>query len=264
METIKDVRQAAANYLNDYDYRIFESPTRTLLEFPWRVGGQDPASQTQYATWNLELNPHSCLGKTAIAGLLCEKHFPDTELQGGEVLQDFFRDRMREQVNKNLPKDPQLKQEWIEELLMYENPHSILLVEGKQFDPLFTPFDSPFTHPEVRELPFWEHVLASVFVAKSFQEHDLEVKLEKLDEASSICPNMLLSKEVRAGVLLSQQNPKGIKLLREVQKQRPTADNLFALWVIDGYSEESPYRRRLEEEYTEEVIRFLKRKHKPL
>jgi hypothetical protein len=139
---------------------------------------------------------------------------------------------------------------------MYELPHSVIIVDGQQFDPLSISVGFELEH-RVKPFLFWEHVLAAIYAAEADFAPGFDEKIELLDKAEEICPGFILLKEKRAGLLMSKNDPRGVELLKKVHKIRPVAGNLFALWALEGFSEESEHRFALEDQYTPAMVKHL-------
>jgi len=158
-------------------------------------------SQQDIAVMNLALDPHSCLGRIALSISLIEKYFPELtpEVRCAEVTSDFFRAQMLRQWSERYSSQKLPPEGWLEELLMYEEPHAILTIGGQQFDPLFCLFaggirypGEEMVHPAVQEFSSWEAVTAFRLVSKANLLTNIEQKVDLLRKANSVCPGTCL------------------------------------------------------------------------
>jgi len=209
-------------------------------------------SQRQIAFLNLKLDGCGCLGRIAQAGAMVEKKFPDAKLMFGEVLEDFFCNLLLDVLKK----EPTQPDSFFNELLMYEEPHSILLINGKQFEPLSVPYQMDVIHPKIAVLPFWEAVTASMMISKAWLENNPHRKIVILAEAENVCPGMIAVKENLAScLLLLNRKQYSIKLAEEILVVRPTARLMYFLFIL---TEDEKYIKMIEEKYSSRVVNLLK------
>jgi hypothetical protein len=209
-------------------------------------------SQRQIAFLNLKLDGCGCLGRIARAGAMVEKKFPDAKLMFGEVLEDFFCNTLLD----ILKRESSQPDSFFEEFLMYEEPHSVLLVDGKQFEPLSIPYQQDIAHSKIAVLPFWEAVTASILISTAWVEHNPHRKVKILAEAEMICPGMTAVKENLAScLLLLNRKQYSIKLAEEILVVRPTARLMYFLFIL---TEDEKYIKMIEEKYSSRVVNLLK------
>lgn len=264
IETIDQARSTAYQNLINYEFEVHRTPIDTLKNFPWdelQADSEDLKADTDSAIWNRNLDPRSLLGHIAMCGALTESYFVGYEIYAGEVLQDHQADLMRHMIKQSLPIDNQLRREWFNELLMYELPHSVFVVDGDQFDPLSVS-GGVDAQKHVFWCEFWEHVLAAIYAAKADTETDTDHKLVLLDKAQEICPEYILLREKRASLLMSRNDPEGIRLLKDIQRIRPTAENLFFLWESEEFSHDSQYKAELDMRYTPAMAEYMLEKYR--
>ncbi|MFA5047836.1 MAG: hypothetical protein WC516_02215 [Patescibacteria group bacterium] len=187
----------------------------TLRSIPWKELCTGSFSQDDMAAMNLVLDPRSCLGRVALMIAVVEKYFPELmpQVRCAEVTSDFFRGLMLKQWGTVYSPDNLPPEGWVEELLMYEEPHAILVIDGRQddrqFDPLFCvyaekancPVDD-LAHPAVCEFSPWEAVTTFRLVSEAFWESKPAEQLRLLREADSICPGTCLVMHNMVGPLM--------------------------------------------------------------
>lgn len=253
MDRVMEVREiafAAASEL-EYGTRKTENLFDFLKSLPFNFTARQNFDQRQIALFNLSFDNRSCLGRVAQAGAILEKEFPDAEIMFGEVLEDFFRNILLDMLREN----PDQPDSFFEELLMYEEPHDILLIDGKQFEPLSVVYQKDIAHPKVKALPFWEAIAASTMVSLAWLEEDPYEKIRILAEAEKICPGMTAIKESLAGYLLFlDREQQAIDLAMETLQIRPTARALYFLYLLTGSGE---YAARIKKIYSPRTFELL-------
>lgn len=228
----------------------------TLGSLDWRPYVIGSYNQRELAELNIALNPHGCLGRIAIALATAEIAFPEEakSIKFGEVVEDFFWHEMMHQWNYKYrfvaSSGGSLPEGWIRELLMYEEPHGVLVIDGVQYDPLFSLSNSPQNakHPKVHSLDPWSAIHCATMVAHASLEPDLRKRLTRLEAAAAACPTMLLPIQNAAEVYfrLDMIGEAG-SCIRDVLKWRKTVDG-FVMWnLLTG--EEHPDRRFLYDEF---------------
>ncbi|MFA5961466.1 MAG: hypothetical protein WC848_02170 [Parcubacteria group bacterium] len=241
-------RQIAEKYCGNH-----KDAVSLLRNFPFYFSTDQNISQLQIATYNLELDGRGCLGKVAQAGAVVEKEFPEVKLMLGEVLEDFFCNILLD----ILKKDPDQPDSFFEELLMYEEPHSVLVVDGKQFEPLSIPFERDVSHPKIKALPFWEAVTASRLISMAWLEKNPYRKIRILAEAEKICPGMIATKEnLSSYLLLVDEEREAIKLAEETLSIRPTARSMYFLYLL---TKDKKYIELVETKYSPVVVHLLEK-----
>lgn len=247
--TPESARLLALTRLGETKYTPDHTAMGTLRKFPWITPiDQFPDHDTNQG-WNLELDPRSCLTKAALGVALMEKHFPNCEIELGEVLDDGFRRVMLERIRQaGLPTDPKIRTEWLVELLVYEEPHVVLFVNSRQFDPAWVTAGRDFQHGDVRKHPSWQFVAAARTIAQIKLSTPAEERLQLLDQADALCPNVIAFLEQRAVALFMQErNDESASLMAQCLQKRTTARGLFMMWLATG---DNMYRLVLQEAYT--------------
>jgi len=164
-------------------------PVEFLKWLPWEhlLPVDENISQEEFTRMNEELDPHGCVGRVTLAMWLLEKHFPWAAFQVGEVVVDDLAERMKVMIKNQT--DSQIRQEMASELLMYEDPHAILIVDGVQFDPLVR-LAPGLKHPYVKvcgEAP-WQVITAFLLNGRALEEGDLIARDILLQMAEIFCP----------------------------------------------------------------------------
>ncbi|MEI7425832.1 MAG: hypothetical protein WCK16_02825 [Candidatus Moraniibacteriota bacterium] len=250
---IQEVRAMAYRMIAGKANKNFNNAFDLLKNFPFDFSTERGMSQQQIAFLNLKLDGCGCLGKVAQAGAMVEKKFPDAKLMFGEVLEDFFCNILLDMLKKEITQPDS----FFEELLMYEEPHSVLLVDGKQFEPLSIPYQQDIAHSKIAVLPFWEAVTASILISTAWVEHNPHRKVKILAEAEMICPGMTAVKENLAScLLLLNRKQYSIKLAEEILVVRPTARLMYFLFIL---TEDEKYIKMIEEKYSSRVVDLLEK-----
>jgi hypothetical protein len=249
-------RMMALDIVKSMDLGKYDTPEEALRHYPWNFEIGSNVDQQKMAEWNLKLDGRSCLGRVAQAAALVELQFPDSTVGCAEVLSDHLRGDMLAQIKERLPYDKTLRDEWLRELLMYEEPHAVVTVDGEQFDPLSTVYPVTINHPVIQPHPLWEGIASDMKVAEAWLEQDPEKKLQILEEAEKLCPGTTVVPENKVGALiLLGKEEEAIALVKELVVKRPNARALYFLWISTG---DEQYKKRLDEEYTPYMIDVLK------
>ncbi len=207
---------------------IFRDPIGMLNQVRWNIPMGQPMDQRTVADMNITLSPKSCLGRVALAAALVEKYFKSAELRYGEVWQDGLRDEMLLLYKEN-PEDITI----LEEVLIYEEPHAVLVCNGVQFDPIFTFIGRNLRHPVVQEFPVWEAIASSRFVSRAWMAEDMEEKSRNLSEAEKICPGTTLVMENLLGMYAAIGNiPAAVDIGKKLLQRRPTARLFFSMYSL--------------------------------
>ena len=221
-----------------------ETVWKTLSCISWNDLCTENFTQPDIAVMNLALDPHCCLGRITLAIDLIEKHFPELmpQVRCAEVTRDFFRAQMLRQWSERYSRQNPPLDDWLEELLMYEEPHAILTIGGRQFDPLFCLLaggirypDETMAHPAVREFSPWEAATAFRLVSNAYLLTSTEQKINLLRQADSICPGTCLVRQNLIGqLLLCGGGEIAEQLLTELCDIAPSVRSLMMLRTCFG------------------------------
>lgn len=211
----------------------FDNPIDFLKEYPWAdiIPVNKQFTQEELRSLNAVFDPRSCFGRIVLALLLVEKYFIGHSVQLAEVLQDELALRMMRLLEHE--DDPKKRMEISKELLMYEEPHLVIVVDGQQFDPL-SALVGNIKHPKVLRHDPWSTVVASQLLDVALDSADLEVRLTHLKRVNEMCPNLVFIKENLAAVKLLAEDPDYLNYLHEVIQIRPNARLLYMLWLECG------------------------------
>ncbi len=192
-EIVKEIRKIAYNQTKSAHYALGSDPVETLQNITFNVQVGQTIDQRRFAKLNLELNSESCLGRVALSAAIIEKHFPNANLQLAEVWKDWLANLMLKLLQEDWSR--RFDASFMQELLMYEEPHLILTVDNIQFEPLSIALGQDIKHPQIKTFPLWEGITASVLVSKAWLETDPSKKLKILNQAEKICPGLTLVQE---------------------------------------------------------------------
>ncbi len=254
VKKVQEIKELAFAKLADLDYRVKDSPQETLKTIDFNVIPQNSVNdQKELALNNLELNKATCLGKVALSAALLEKHFSNIKLEAGEVLQDWFANEMLSMLSL----DPTKKNDpsFMGELLMYEEPHIILLIDGVQFEPLSNHMKLEVKHPVIKLFPIWDAITSSVLVSRAWLLNNLEEKLNHLNQAEKLCPKSILVNENKCELLeLLKYKQELLDTLNYCVTERPCARNLYVSYLITGNQN---YFDLMVKTYSGEVIKYF-------
>lgn len=233
---------------------VCNNPIEFLYSLDWPINNGPAFPEDDVSVMNIEFDQNGCFGRTVKAAVLAEQFFPDAELYLGEVYEDFLRNLLINGATKENWEDIT----YIEEILQYENPHTVIIFEDKQFDPIFKMF--PFeikSHPSVGRLPLWEGLYCSYLVSKALlaKKTNIRESFEILLVALTICPDMILLKENLIGIYGSlYEFGKAIELAKIVKEVRKDARTLFVLWSL---TEDDSYKELIISEYNLSMFNYL-------
>jgi hypothetical protein len=224
-----------------------------LMKYPWNATIGGPFTQADFRRMNAQFDPRSCFGRLVLSCLLVEKFSPRMQYRAAEVVDDFCKDIILEKLSAQT--NPIIRMEMAGELLMYEEPHAVIVIDGVQFDVLSTLFGQNLQHRTVNILPAWELIAASMIVDEALEVGDNPVaKNIHLQRAQLLAPDSKLVLQNMASSALELGNMEEAKTLIESFHARfgVSARGLFVFAeVVDGYEE------KLREVYPPEVIQLL-------
>jgi hypothetical protein len=249
----EEVKVLARVRAEELEYGIKAGPLETLRTIRFPVLIEQEMGQLEMAKANLGLRSISCLGRAAAAAAVVEKHFPEANVQMAEVRTDYLAGLM---LNM-LADDPDKRHDppFMRELLMYEEPHMAVSVNGEQFEPLSAQFGSDIRHPKVKLFPVWEAVAASVTVSYAWLEPDPQTRLNILEYAEKLCPGTTLVAENMCEPL--EVLGRRAELLEQVMwcvKERPCARNLYVVYALTG---EKKWYDELVARYSPEIVKYF-------
>jgi hypothetical protein len=234
----------------------YDNPIDFLYSLDWEVFNGSAFPEEQVSLMNIELDQRSCLGRSARAAVIAEQFFPEAELFSGEVYEDFFRTLLV----KNATEENWHDETYIEEILQYENPHTVIIYKDLQFDPIFKIFKfkpGKMVHLKVGKLSLWEGLYCSYLVSEALvaKQKNVMEAFEILLFALTICPDMILLKENLMGIYgLLYEFDKVVELGKSVKEKRKDARNLFVLWSL---TEDDSYKEQIISEYSLSMFNYL-------
>lgn len=250
---VEEIRKLAHEKISGLSYKILSKPLETVKTIKFDIPRGQSVDQAIISAQNLELDQASCLGRVAQSAAVIEKHFKETDLTLAEVWEDNLRNIMLAKLdaNESLVYDPT----FMDELLMYEDPHTVILVDGVQFDPLSLELGFNIEHPRIKSFPLWESIVSSVLVSRAWLENDPSKKLEILETAESICPGLTLVKEnIVSAYILLDETDKAIEAVKWCHEKRPCARMIYVLYLLTN---ERIYHDQLTKTYTKEIIQYF-------
>jgi hypothetical protein len=215
----------------------------TLSMFPWRsfIENQTQPDQSTLHEYNLALDPRACLGKVALCFAIVERHFPARfeEFSFGEILTDWFQSEIMQQWTTFYRFEEALPDGWLQELLMYEEPHGVFVHSAtkRQFDPLQVMIpNKKVHHPRIKQHNPWSAIASAQLVSRALQEVDPIRQIDLLDEAEEVCPGTCLVQENRVAPLVALEHySEAYSTLIRFTGIRPTARLFFILETLFGY-----------------------------
>ena len=239
MSAAETVRQLAHSWLTALPRPTHSNPREALSSLQWEITAH--GTQSEIAQANAALAPSYCLGRIALCAAYLERYFPLERVEYAEVLEDALRNLHLHSI----PQSP--SNDYLQELLLYEEPHCLLLIGGIQFDPLLNQLRLPVEHPRIESYPVWDGIASAWLVARSTLESDPIRKLEMLQQAYALCPGTTLVAENMCGayLLLGMEKEAQGALAYAIQK-RPVARSLFCAHLLGdqrglkGLTEEYP------------------------
>jgi hypothetical protein len=247
---IESVKKLAEEKIKEKGFRLYGSPIETLKGLHFNIPVDDYFTQNDLTHMNLELDERSCLGRLAQASAFIEQNFSGSNFKYGEV----WKDMLASILIKRLEDEPELGNDptYLRELLMYEEPHSVILVNGNQYDPLSVGLDFEIVHPTVMGFDLWEGIASSYMVSESYLEQDLGERLKILDEAEKICPGTTFVRENTINPLYELgRTEEANTALEWVLERRPCARTLY---VHHFLTESGESYQRLLKTYSNNII----------
>jgi hypothetical protein len=220
---ISFVRNLAYSKIKKLPKPNTDNPIEALKNLDWSVPNNEVSvDQDELVRLNLELDPNYCFGRLAAAAAFVELWFPKAKLQFGEVLEDVLRNIMLDDLA--LP----IVESELKELLMYEDPHAVLVIDGMQFDPVLVKLDLDIRHPKLGLHPIWEGLTVTWLTQKARMANSLDETMGMLRQAEALCPGTSIVTSYFAELEAKHgTNERAIELLAKANELRLTARGLF-------------------------------------
>lgn len=239
---IEYAKNAANRQLDKYFglIPIKENPLETVAAFPWKSLITEHYSQEELIKLNLKLDPRGCLGRTALCFAICERFFPNVKpvhLESCEIVNDWFHAVLMRQWQKLYePGDTDPPGTWIDELLMYEEPHTVAMIFGRQFDPLSVLMDGcEVVHSGIYRFPAWPSVTAGILVSQALSMADPALRVCILDQAEEVCAGLLTVRQARIHALVELGRlDQAHDILLYLAERSPSARTFFVLESLFG------------------------------
>ena len=202
---------------------------------PWDVVALIPIpdagtayDQAEVAKQAALLDHRNCLGRLASIAHLFEQRFPDTTITYGEVTSDHLRELLLANVMSW-----QHDESYLHEILMYEEPHGIPVMDDCQYEPLSVVAGWDIKHPGINQLPLWESIAAAWQVSVANLQTDPRRTLGMLLLAKALQPSLLLvDQNLAATLYVLGYTADAIRISRECFEKRPTARTAFFLHCL--------------------------------
>lgn len=217
---------------------VSSDPIESLLALDWNIMVSDePINQAAVMEANLKLETTFCLGRAAMAAAFVESWFPNCKLQYGEVLEDMLRNIMLESLS-----NPPLESELLE-LLSYEDPHAVIIIDDVQFDPLSAQLGIEIIHPKIRVHPTWNGFASNWLVEKSKFSINPMQKVTYLVQAEDICSGTSYAAEHRLYMCMNTLGQERYidREFEQVLEMRPTARTLFTSAILGNKTSEEKF-----------------------
>lgn len=243
--TIEYAKNKALEQLRAFEpLTVEETAVDTLRKFPWGELLRGSYDQNKLVRLNLDLDPHGCLGRAALCCAIVEQYFRphmSRALEYAEICDDWFHYQLMKQW-KSVYKSGKVTppETWLDELLMYEEPHGIILIHGEQIEPLASLFpDQDVQHFGFYRFPAWEAVTSAMVVSQALSVSDPTQRLDLLSKAELLCPETFLVAQARVQPLVElDRMDEALKTLHRLTKMRSTARVFFVLEEV--FSEKHP------------------------
>ena len=255
----QNYRRLAYEKLDDQLAQVSVKGTlrETLMAYPWeRLEGKN-FSNSDFNQMNLSFDTRSCLPRSLFCVMVGEKFFPETEVKVAEVLEDLFRDFLLSiaQIERYKWNDPT----FIAELLMYEEPHFTVVIDGKQFEPLTVGLPLPQEHPKINLLEdTWAALASAHTVSEALSYHaqgDEDRFKASLYEAKELCPQLILVYENLLPAVFAEGDMERTKeLIHFLHGKR--ADAKF-LWVAYQITRDKKYLDEFLSTYPQQVFDYI-------
>lgn len=252
---ISVAREVTNQGISVLQYEVGKTALETLKMIKFNIPvGCNLFTQREIAEQNIVLDQVSCLGRVAQSVAIVEKHHSGCNIEVAEVLEDYFQSIMMRELANDSKKS--YDDTFIQELLLYEEPHSVLVVNGVQFDPISVMFDADdIVHAKIMSNSSWKSICACVLVAQSHLVDSVQSKMDILVEAERLCPGLLVVAEnmIGAHIMLGDVD-EAMKMLNQLLTTRTSARTLYCIYLLTN---DTNYRDKLVDTYTEGVFNYL-------
>lgn len=195
------------------------------------------------------MSAQDCVGRAVLAaGLIQDENL---ELQFGEVLKDWFADYLlKERDNQPI--------EVLKEVIYYEIPHAVVVINEKQFDPISSvlPIGLDITH-EIQVMDLYAGILGmcAVNFANS-QPFDQQEKIEFLEEIYSINSQSPTVARNLGGALLMLDKKVPQKLIETFSKHESL--DSYLTQAIFKPEQRDNILEKIKSKYGENIFDFIK------
>jgi len=206
--------------------------------------------QAQLLEINKNFDPKSCFGRVVLMVLMMEKYFPEVEIKVADVVVDALAVKMLEKIKTE--ENPQYRKEMAHEILMYEEPHAVISVDGHQFDPISTIMRHNIVHPKVRLYDPWQAIATAYIVNEALEKTDMVARHIDLQRAETFCPEMRVLQQNNLVVKVALEHDGIRDSCKKFVDDGLNARILYFMWAEYGYLD-------LFKNYPDEVIDALRK-----
>ena len=251
MFSFSEFQAEARKIFGAQEYHVFgNNPISFLYSLEWNIPNSAAFSEEDVARMKLRLDERGCFGRAVRGAVLVEKYFPKETIYFAEVYEDLLRNMLMKKVTKENWNDDT----YIAEILQYEKPHAVIVWNDLQFDPIFKFLDTnpeKLKHPSIGKHDLWNALYASYLVSfgvlKFRGENEPKTYLHFLQQAGSLCPDMVLIKENRASALCAIESfYESISISKQLLGKRKDVKMLFFLWLLTN---EASYKNQIIKQY---------------
>lgn len=256
MRSITEFKDAAFRMFKPESVKplLVNDPIFFLYSLDWDIPNGAPFAEEEIARMNLNFDLRGCFGRSVKAAVLAQTYFPHKTFYAGEVCNDLLRAMLVSGATASDWRD----ETYLNEILQYEAPHSILVCDDKQFDPTFKYISlnpENLSHPSVITYDLWNGLHAAYLVSEALLIENNQESLNFLLQVQSMYPENILVKENIAGKYGILGNiDRTLRIIKEAVGVRKNAKMLWLLWNL---TEEEAYRNRIINEYDREMFNHL-------
>lgn len=248
------IKERAKKALEQYVQkgRKFSDPVDML----WRSQNWDAfihpgysVTQTELLSLNEKFDPRSCFGRVVLMVLMLEEFFPESKVQVADVITDALAVAMLDKIKTE--ENDVYRREMAQEILMYEEPHAVVVVDGFQFDPISVVMRHQIKHPNVRLHDPWDAIATACIVNHALKNDDPVARSITLQRAALFCPNMRVLEQNQLVVKATLDYPHTKDDCKKFISDGLNARILYFMWAEYGCLD-------LFNHYPNEVIDALK------